>query len=176
MSRWQIAAGLCMLSAAMAFAQTPPSSDGKNAPADSAQESPFGLPPPFKPSPDKANPETQADKPKAETQIDKSEMPPEEDKTGAPQVFTFNPVQSKLMVERGDFYFHKGNYSAAVSRYDEATKWNDGNAIAWRSLAEAEEKKSNKKAALDAYQKYLELSPDAKDAKEIKNRLAKLQH
>ena len=165
-----------MLSAAMAFAQTPPPSDGKSAPADSGQESPFGLPPPFKPAQDKANPETQTDKSKPETQVDKSEMPPEEDKTGSPQVFTFNPVQSQHDVAIGDQYFKKGNYTAAASRYDDATKWNDGNALAWRSLGEAQEKKSNKKAALEAYQKYLELSPDAKDAKEIKNRLAKLQH
>jgi tetratricopeptide (TPR) repeat protein len=170
MSRWQIAAGLCMLSAAMAFAQTLPSSDGKSAPTDSGQESPFGLPPPFKP-----NPEAQPDKPKVDTQVDKSEMPPEEDKTGSPQVFTFNPVQSQHDVVIGDQYFKKGNYTAAVGRYVDATKWNDGNALAWRSLGEAEEKKSNKKAALEAYQKYLELSPDAKDAKDIKNRLAKLQ-
>ncbi len=165
-----------MLCAAVSFAQTSSSSDGKSTATDSVQESPFGLPPPFKPAPEKANPAATPDKAKQESQVDKSEMPPEEDKTGAPPTFTFNPVQSKIEVERGDFYFHKGNYTAAVSRYDEATKWNDGNAIAWRSLGEAEEKKANKKAALEAYHKYLELSPDAKDAKDIKNRLAKLQH
>ena len=165
-----------MLSTAMAFAQTSPLSDGKSAPTDSGQESPFGLPPPFKPAPDKSNPETPPDKSKKETQVDKSEMPPEEDKTGAPQVFTFNPVQSQHDVVIGDEYFKKGSYTAAASRYDEATKWNDGNALAWRRLGAPEGKKSNKKAALEAYQKYLELSPDAKDAKEVKNRLAKLQH
>jgi tetratricopeptide (TPR) repeat protein len=149
-----------MLSAGLAAAQTSPQEN----------TSPYGLPPPFTP---KA--ETPPEKAKPETPVDKSEMPPEEDTSDAPKVFTFNPVESKIMVERGDFYFHKGNYTAAVSRYDEATKWNDGNALAWRSLGEAEEKKSNKKAARDAYQKYLDLAPDAKDAKEIKSRLAKLK-
>jgi len=103
-------------------------------------------------------------------------MPPEEDKSDAPKVFSFNPVQSQREVSAGDFYFKKGNYTAAISRYDEATKWNDGNAEAWKLLGEAQEKKANLKAAREAYQKYLELTPDAKDAKEIKNRLAKLNH
>ena len=42
-------------------------------------------------------------------------------------------------------------------------------------LGEAQEKKSNAKAAREAYQKYLELAPDAKNASEIKKRLAKLK-
>ena len=102
-------------------------------------------------------------------------MPPEEDKTDAPKVFSFNPVQSQREVNAGDFYFKKGNYTAAVSRYDEATKWNDGNAEAWLRLGEAQEKKSNAKAAREAYEKYLEIAPTAKDAGEIKKRLAKLK-
>ena len=102
-------------------------------------------------------------------------MPPEEDKTDAPKTISFNPVKSQEEVSAGDFYFKKGNYVAAVSRYDEATKWNDGNAEAWLRLGEAQEKKSNPKAARDAYQKYLEISPKAKDASEIKKRIAKLK-
>jgi Flp pilus assembly protein TadD len=85
------------------------------------------------------------------------------------------PVQSNREVTTGDYYFKKGNYTAAVSRYDEATKWNDGNAEAWMKLGEAQEKKSNVKAARAAYEKYLELSPDAKNATEVKKRLAKLK-
>lgn len=152
-----IATGFCLLAAGLAGAQDNPS--------------PYGLPPPFAPK---------ADAPKADTKvteppIDKSELPPEEDKSDAPKVFSFNPVQSQSDVAKGDFYFRKGNYTAAASRYEEATKWNDGNAIAWRSLGEAQQKKSNAKAAREAYRKYLELAPDAKDAAEIKKRLEKLK-
>ena len=107
--------------------------------------------------------------------VPKTEMPPEEDKTNAPRTFSFNPVQSQAEVLAGNYYFKKGNYTAAASRYDEATKWNDGNAEAWLRLGEAMEKKSNAKAAREAYQKYLELSPDAKNAAEIRKRLAKLK-
>ena len=162
-----------MLTAAFALAQTPASSDAKGAESASGQESPspYGLPPPFKPPTD-----AQPAKAQAETPINKAEMPPEEDKSNAAPVFSFNPVQSKREVEVGTEYFRKGNYTAAVSRYDEATKWNDGNAEAWKLLGEAQEKKANARAAREAYQKYLELAPDAKDAKEIKNRLAKLNH
>ncbi|HEY4088060.1 MAG TPA: hypothetical protein VGM43_19120, partial [Bryobacteraceae bacterium] len=59
--------------------------------------------------------------------------------------------------------------------YERATKWNDGNADAWLRLGEAEEKKSNEKAAVAAYKKFLDLSPDAKNADEVKKRLAKLK-
>lgn len=108
--------------------------------------------------------------------VPKSELPPEEDKTAdLTEKFSFNPVQSQREVTAGDFYFKKGNYSAAATRYDRATKWNDGNAEAWLRLGEAQEKKSNVKAAVEAYKKYLELSPDAKNASDIKKKLAKLK-
>src|ERR1700691_1144696 len=57
-----------------------------------------------------------------------AQPPPEEDKSLATQVFSFNPVQSEHEVAIGDQYFSKGNYTAAISRYAAATKWNDGNA------------------------------------------------
>ena len=136
---------------------TPAKSDAPAAGQDSSGPM-IALPPPFK-----------------QKDPDKSEMPPEEDKTNAPRTYNFNPVQSKKEVEIGSEYFKKGNYVAAVSRFDEATKWNAGNAEAWLMLGEAQEKKSNEKAAREAYQKYLELSPDGKEAPEVKKRLAKLK-
>jgi tetratricopeptide (TPR) repeat protein len=158
-----MAVGFCLLAAGIMAAQTEAPASGDT------NSSPFGLPPPFKPKADGPKPEA------SETAIPKSEMPPEEDKTDAPKVFSFNPVQSQREVSAGDFYFKKGNYTAAVSRYDEATKWNDGNAEAWLRLGEAQEKKSNPKAAREAYQKYLEVAPTAKDAAEIRKRLARLK-
>jgi tetratricopeptide (TPR) repeat protein len=169
MSRWRVAAGLCVLCAGCLTAQ-----DTSN---------PYGLPPPFKPKTDapaeSAKPDTarsETAKPNAAaTDIPAGEMPPEEDKSDAPKTFSFNPVQSKREVAAGDFYFKKGNYTAAVSRYDEATKWNDGNAVAWLRLGEAQEKRSNAKAAREAYQKFLELAPDDKSAPDVKKRLGKLK-
>jgi tetratricopeptide (TPR) repeat protein len=155
-----------MLTAGLAVAQ------------DGATSSPYGLPPPF--TPKKEVPAADAAKPDAAkadtaTDIPADEMPPEEDKSDAPKVFSFNPVQSKREVIAGDFYFKKGNFTAAVSRYDEATKWNDGNAEAWMRLGEAQEKRSNAKGAREAYRKFLELAPDDKNAPDVKKRLAKLK-
>jgi tetratricopeptide (TPR) repeat protein len=107
--------------------------------------------------------------------VPKTELPPDEDKANAVEKFSFNPVQSKREMTAGDFYFKKGNYTAAAARYQRATKWNDGNADAWLRLGEAEEKKSNEKAAAAAYKKYLDLSPDAKNADDVKKKLAKLK-
>jgi tetratricopeptide (TPR) repeat protein len=166
MSRWQIAAGLFVAVSGLAVAQTSqdPVQDNPN---------PYGLPPPFKAAPVPEKSETRPEK--AETPLDKSQMPPEEDKTDAPRAFSFNPVQSQREVTAGLFYFKKGNYIAAASRFDEATKWNEGNAEAWLRLGEAQEKKSNAKAAREAYEKYLQLAPDARDAAEIKKKLEKLK-
>src|SRR5947209_14112585 len=72
---------------------------------------------------------------------DKTELPPEEDAAiNAPKEYGFNPVQSKREVAVGLLYFKKGNYKAAAARFQEATRWNDGNQEAWLRLAEAEEK------------------------------------
>ena len=104
-----------------------------------------------------------------------AQTPPEEDKSLAAPVFSFNPVQSKHEVAVGDQYFSQGNYTAAISRYDAATKWNDGNAVAWLRLAQAREKKSDPQAARVAYEKYLEIAPAGKDAAYVKRRLARLR-
>lgn len=102
------------------------------------------------------------------------ELPPEEDVVEKPKEYVFNPVQSKREVEVGLQYFHKGNFKAAANRFGEATKWNDGNTEAWLRLAEAEEKTKNVKGEREALEKYLQLAPDAKNAADLKKKLAKL--
>ena len=102
------------------------------------------------------------------------QLPPDEDAVTAPKEYVFNPVQSKREVEVGLQYFHKGNFKAAANRFTEATKWNDGNAEAWLRLAEAEEKEKNVKGEREALAKYLQLAPEAKNAAELKKKLAKL--
>jgi tetratricopeptide (TPR) repeat protein len=102
-------------------------------------------------------------------------VPAEEDKSFLKEEHSFNPLQSQKSVEAGDFYFKKGKYLAAANRYLDATMWNDGNAEAWLRLAKADEKVKDLKAAKDAYSKYLEVSPDAKDAGDIRKKLEKLK-
>jgi tetratricopeptide (TPR) repeat protein len=106
---------------------------------------------------------------------EEGQLPPEEDKSEIPKQYSFNPLQSKKEVIVGDFYFKKGDYKAAVGRFREATKWNDGNADAWLRLAETQEKMKDPKAAHEAYEKFLQLAPDAKNASEVRKRLEKLK-
>jgi tetratricopeptide (TPR) repeat protein len=109
------------------------------------------------------------------TTVEEGQLPPEEDKAEIPKQYSFNPLQSKKEVTVGLFYLKKGDYKAAVARFREATRWNDGNAEAWLRLGEAEERNANLAAARDALQKYLELAPTAKNAPEVRKKLEKLK-
>jgi tetratricopeptide (TPR) repeat protein len=112
----------------------------------------------------------------AQAPIKKQEeqAPPEEDAALAPKQYAFNPLQAEKEMKAGDFYFKKGKYRAAGNRYLEATRWNNNLAEAYLKLGEAEEKEHDKRAAKEAYQRYLALAPDARNAAEIKKKLAKL--
>jgi tetratricopeptide (TPR) repeat protein len=110
------------------------------------------------------------------TQLEEGQLPPDEDKASkAEKQYSFNPLQSKKEVTIGEFYFKKSDYRAAASRFREATKWNDGNAEAWLRLGDAEEKMKDSQAAHEAWEKYLKLAPEAKNAAEIRKKLEKLK-
>jgi tetratricopeptide (TPR) repeat protein len=100
------------------------------------------------------------------------EDPPEEDEALKPEQFTLNPLEADRNVNTGNYYFKKGNYHAAAARYLRATKFNPGLAEAFLRLGETEEKLKDRKAAREAYTQYLTLAPDAKNAAEIKKKLA----
>jgi tetratricopeptide (TPR) repeat protein len=102
------------------------------------------------------------------------EEPPEEDESLKPKEYTLNPLEAARNVTAGNFYFKKGNYRAAARRYDEASKWDPGNADAFLRLGETDEKLKDRVGARGAYSKYLELAPEAKNADEVKKKLAKL--
>lgn len=102
------------------------------------------------------------------------QAPPEEDENLRPKDYAFNPLQAAKELTTGDFYMHKGKFQAAANRFLEATKWNPTLAEAFLKLGQAEEKNKDKKAAKDAYQHYLELAPDARNAKEIQRKIEKL--
>jgi len=112
--------------------------------------------------------------PKPPAQQPVEQEPPEEDANLKPKVYAFNPLQANKELQVGDEYFKKHSYKAAAGRFREATKWNPNLAEAWLRLGEAEEKRKNRKDAKEAYAKYLELQPGAKDAAEIRKRIAGL--
>lgn len=110
----------------------------------------------------------------AQSKQQKEAEPPEEDEAAKPKEYAFNPLQAEKEIQVGEFYLKKGSLAAAVARFTEATRWNPTLALAYLKLGEAEERFKDRKAAKDAYSKYLELAPDAKNAAEIKKKLQKL--
>ena len=106
---------------------------------------------------------------------DKEVAPPEEDTTIGTTTYSFNPLQAKKDIDAGNFYAKKHDFRAAANRYASATKYNDGDAEAWLKLGETEEKLKDRKAAREAYSKYLEVASDAKNAPEIRKRMEKLK-
>lgn len=98
--------------------------------------------------------------------------PPEEDESLKQKEYSFNPLEAERDLKIGLYYFKKGNYKAAANRFQEATRWNPNYAEAFLRLGESDEKLKDKTAAQQAYTKYLELAPDAKDAEAIKKKLA----
>jgi tetratricopeptide (TPR) repeat protein len=78
-------------------------------------------------------------------------------------------------VEIGTFYFKKGNYDAAIDRFEEATQYEPSLAKPWRLLGEAFEKKRDYGRASESYKKYLEIFPGAPDAAQIKKRIGILE-
>jgi Tfp pilus assembly protein PilF len=100
--------------------------------------------------------------------------PPEEDVSIAEkQEYTFNPLQAAKELKIGSFYFKKGSFRAAARRFEEATKWDPNSGEAWLRLAEAQAKLKDDKAARAAWEKYLEVEPEGKQAPEIRKKLGK---
>jgi tetratricopeptide (TPR) repeat protein len=129
---------------------------------------------------DQTTPQTSPPKPQLEERTPpktsgKQAVPAEEDKSFLREEHSFNPLQSQKSVEVGDHYMKNGRLQGALYRYQDATLWNDGNAEAWLKLGKAEEKMKDLKAAKDAYAKYLELAPDAKEAAAVRKKLQALK-
>ena len=97
--------------------------------------------------------------------------PPEEDESLARKEYAFNPLQATKELKIGDFYSKKKSWKAAGMRYEEAVKWDPNLAEAWLKLGDAREKLNDRKGARDAWAKYLEVAPDAKNAPQIRKRL-----
>ncbi|MEQ1886255.1 MAG: tetratricopeptide repeat protein [Bryobacteraceae bacterium] len=102
------------------------------------------------------------------------EEPPEEDPDLKPKVYEFNPLEANRNVTAGNFYYKKGNYRAAMRRFEEATKWDPTSGDALLKLAATGEKLHDFGAARDAYAKYLALEPDAKAAAAVRKKMEKL--
>lgn len=112
-----------------------------------------------------------AQKPAPQPPPPPEQEPPEEDESEKPKEYTFNPLQAAKEIRAGNYYFKKGNFRAAVRRYTEATRWDPGGPQGYLQLGEAAEKLGDRKTAKQAYKKYLELAPDAKNASAIRKKV-----
>jgi tetratricopeptide (TPR) repeat protein len=92
----------------------------------------------------------------------------------APDQPMWDPLRAEKDIEVGEHYMHKGDYDAAIDRFQDAIEAKPGYAIPFRYLGEAQEKKGLKKQAVKSYQRYLDLYPRAEDAAKIKKKLEKL--
>ena len=72
-------------------------------------------------------------------------------------------------VEVGDFYLRKKKLNAALSRFQEALQTDAHYAHAYRELGKVYEEMGFWQKSLDAYKKYLDELPSAKDAREAKH-------
>jgi tetratricopeptide (TPR) repeat protein len=72
-------------------------------------------------------------------------------------------------VEIGNVYLHKGALEGALSRFQEAVKDNPHYAPAYLGLGKVYERMKQKQKALDAYERYLDELPSAKDAADARD-------
>lgn len=101
--------------------------------------------------------------------------PPRPPDEAPPPEETFNPYRAEKNVEIGRYYLKKGNYDAAIERFEEAARYKPRFAVPQRLLGEAYEKKGDKAQAVQAYQKYLEILPHASDADKIQKHILRLK-
>jgi tetratricopeptide (TPR) repeat protein len=94
-------------------------------------------------------------------------LPPEDDPA-------WDPFHAQQDIDVGMFYLHKGDVDAAITRFEDAIRLRANFAKPRFLLAEAYEKKGDPSEALRYYKEYLQVLPNAPDAKKIRERIAKL--
>jgi tetratricopeptide (TPR) repeat protein len=93
----------------------------------------------------------------------------------APDQPKWDPLRAEKDLEVGQYYMKRGDYDAAIDRFNDAIEAKPGFAIPFRWLGEAQERRGVKKKALKAYQRYLDLVPHADDGDKIRKKIEKLQ-
>lgn len=99
--------------------------------------------------------------------------PPEEDTTGERKVeYGFNPLQADKEIKIGRYYLKKGSFPAAQRRFEEALKWDPNSGAALLALGELHARNGDAKASREAYEKFLEVAPDSKEAQSVRRKIA----
>jgi tetratricopeptide (TPR) repeat protein len=154
--------------------QTPQPQNGESSgapPPDPSQES-SSKKDPIPDSPDESSskkppiPDTPADE-KAKSKAKPGVLPPEDDPA-------WDPFHAQQDVDIGKFYLDKGDLDAAIARFEEAVQLRANFAKPRLLLAETYEKKGDKQEAVRYYKEYLQVLPNAPDAKKVKEKIEKL--
>jgi tetratricopeptide (TPR) repeat protein len=86
----------------------------------------------------------------------------------------YDPFPSEQDVEVGTYYMHKGDFDAAIPRFEDAIRLRANFAKPRMLLAEIYEKKGDKTAAVKYYKEYLQVYPHAPDAAKVQKKIDKL--
>jgi tetratricopeptide (TPR) repeat protein len=92
-----------------------------------------------------------------------------------PPTPAWDPLHANKSVEVGTFYMRKGDYDAAIDRFEEAARLQPGLARPYLLLGEVYEKKNDPASAVSAYRTYLKLYRTAPDREKILERIERLQ-
>jgi len=86
----------------------------------------------------------------------------------------YDPHQAEKDLEVGDFYYKRGNYKAATSRYQEALQLRPGSPLATFKLADAYEKHKELEQAAVYYSEYVRQYPDGAQVADARAALERL--
>ena len=98
------------------------------------------------------------------------------DTGGVGEFHPWDPHKAAKDIEVGDFYFKRGNYIGAESRYREALYYKDNDAIATFRLAQCLEKMNRPDEAGVEYERYLQILPYGREAPEAKKAIERLKN
>jgi tetratricopeptide (TPR) repeat protein len=86
----------------------------------------------------------------------------------------YDPMPAEKDVDVGTYYMHKGSYDAAIARFQDAIEQKADYAKPRLLLAQIYEKKGEKVSAVKYYKEYLQVYPQAPEAKKIHEKIARL--
>ncbi len=87
----------------------------------------------------------------------------------------FEPFKAEKSVEVGMYYLKKKNYDAAIERFQDALRFKPGFARPHLLLGRAYEKKGELEDSILHYTAYLEILPNAEDAKKVRKKITGLE-
>jgi len=185
MRSWLLPAGLCLCLCGWAFAQQPsqpeePTGQNQASPRSDQQQSRERSKEAGESSSRDTRIDISAPKDDAKNHPNSSLNPPPdtspEEPSDVQEMHPWNPYRAVKDDEVGDFYFKRGNYKAALARYQDALDNKEGDAVANYQMARCYEKLGQPDEAVTHYKEYLKILPQgpyAKDARKALERLAR---